>query len=166
VSITDLTRSGTHTARWTRSLVVAAIIGVGLMAALEQIVFHQVLGWHHFYDGSTPEDALLTDGLMHAGELVVLVTGFMLLAGLQRRRGVVPRAARAGLLVGAGLYLLLDGVGAHVLLRLHQIRYGVDLFFYDIAWIGAGALLLLLGVMLAVRSRSLDVGWPAPSYDR
>jgi uncharacterized membrane protein len=160
VALIEVTRSGARARRWTRSLVVAAIIGIGLVAAAEQIVFHQILAWHHFYDLGTPELALLSDGLMHAGELVVLVTGLLLLGDLRRRAVLVSRAAWAGLLAGCGLYLLWDGIGQHLWLGLHQIRYDVDdLLLYDVAWIGAGAFLLLLGTMLGVRSRSLDVGW-------
>jgi uncharacterized membrane protein len=160
VAVLEVTRSGARARRWTRSLVVAAVIGIGLAAGLEQIVFHQVLAWHHFYDQGTAEFALLSDGLMHAGELVVLVTGLLLLGDLRRRAAVVSRAAWAGLLVGGGLYLLWDGIGQHLWLGLHQIRDDVDdLLLYDVAWISAGALLLLIGAMLGVRSRSLDVGW-------
>src|SRR5690606_39687547 len=28
------------------------LIGIGVMAAVDEIVFHQLLGWHHFYDAS------------------------------------------------------------------------------------------------------------------
>jgi hypothetical protein len=29
------------------------LVGVGVMAALDELVFHQILAWHHFYDRST-----------------------------------------------------------------------------------------------------------------
>ena len=45
------------------------ITGVGLMAAVDEIVFHQLLGWHHFYDRSTSEVGLMSDGFLHAAEL-------------------------------------------------------------------------------------------------
>jgi uncharacterized membrane protein len=40
----------------------------------------------------------------------------------------------------------------HKVLRTHQIRYGVDLLPYDIAWVGTGALLLVIGAVLMVRA--------------
>ena len=49
-----------------RSTWVCALIGVGLMAAIDEIVFHQLLSWHHFYDRSTSEVALMSDGILHA----------------------------------------------------------------------------------------------------
>ena len=58
-----------------RSILAATMIGVGVMAALDEIVLHQILGWHHFYDRSTTGIALLSDGLLHATELIVIVGG-------------------------------------------------------------------------------------------
>jgi len=36
-----------------KSMVVCGVIGVAVMAAVDEIVFHQIVGWHHFYDRST-----------------------------------------------------------------------------------------------------------------
>jgi uncharacterized membrane protein len=136
-----------------RSMLVAAMVGVGLMAAVDEIVFHQLLSWHHFYDRSTSEVALLSDGLLHAAELVLLVAGGFLYADLRRRAALAVRSAWAGLLLGAGGFQLFDGLVDHKVLRVHQVRYGVDLLPYDLAWNGAALLLLLAGAVLAVRSR-------------
>ena len=136
-----------------RSVRVAAMIGVGLMAAVDEIVFHQLLGWHHFIDRSTPQFGLLSDGLLHSAELVVLVAGFFLFSDLRRHGTLAPRSAWAGLLLGAGGFQLWDGVVDHKLLRLHQVRYDVDLLPYDLAWNGVAVLLLGLGATLLTRSR-------------
>ncbi|MDH4571012.1 hypothetical protein CUR86_20425 [Salinicola acroporae] len=32
------------------TMVTAVLLGVGIMAALDEIVFHQVLAWHHFVE--------------------------------------------------------------------------------------------------------------------
>ena len=135
------------------TLLATSLIGVGLMAAGDEIVFHQVLGWHSFYDRSTPEVALLSDGLLHAAEVVLLVGGFFLLADLRRRDALAPRSARAGLLLGLGGFQLFDGLVDHKVLRVHQVRYGVDLLAYDLAWNLAAGALLAIGILLAVRSR-------------
>ena len=136
-----------------RSLRVAAAIGVALMAAVDEIVFHQILGWHHFYDRSTTQVGLLSDGLLHSAELVLLVGGAFAFADLRRRAALARRSAWAGLLLGAGGFQLFDGVVDHKVLRVHQVRYGVDLVPYDLAWIGAAVLLLVAGAVLAARSR-------------
>jgi uncharacterized membrane protein len=136
-----------------RSLLAAALVGAALMAAVDEIVFHQILGWHHFYDRSTPAVGLLSDGILHAAEVIALVAGGFGLADLARRGALVPRAAWAGGFLGAGGFQLFDGLVNHKVLGVHQVRYGVpDLLPYDLAWVGAGAALLLVGLVLARRT--------------
>jgi restriction system protein len=60
-----------------RSMLVTFAIGVGIMAAVDEIVFHQILAWHHFYDQSTPQIGLLSDGLLHTAEIVIIVAGVL-----------------------------------------------------------------------------------------
>ncbi|MFD3503488.1 DUF2243 domain-containing protein [Streptomyces sp. NPDC058678] len=126
------------------------------MAALDDIVFHQLLGWHHFYDRSTTGVGLLSDGLLHTAELLGLVAGSFLYADLRRRRTLAPANARAGFFLGLGAFQLLDGIVDHKLLRVHQIRYGVDVTPYDWAGNLAGLALLLVGVVLGLRAVRRD----------
>ncbi|MFI9152287.1 DUF2243 domain-containing protein [Streptomyces sp. NPDC053367] len=140
----------------TRSTLVCALIGAAVMAALDEIVFHQLLGWHHFYDRSTSGVGLLSDGLLHTAELLALVAGFFLYADLHRRRALAAAHARAGFFLGLGVFQLFDGVVDHKLLRLHQIRYGVDVTPYDWAWNLSAVLLLLVGMVLGMRAARRD----------
>ena len=139
-----------------RSLWVAALIGVGVMAAIDEIVFHQVLSWHHFYDRSTTDVGLLSDGLLHAAELAIIVGGFFLYADLRRRDALAPAWAWAGFFLWAGAFQVFDGIVDHKLLRVHQVRYGVELLPYDLAWNAFGAALLLIGLALLVRARNVS----------
>ena len=41
----------------------AAVAGIGIAGTLDEVVLHQLLGWHHFYDGSTSTVGLVSDGL-------------------------------------------------------------------------------------------------------
>ncbi|TDE20091.1 DUF2243 domain-containing protein [Actinomadura sp. 6K520] len=149
-------RSEVRPVRAGRSLAAAALIGVALMAAVDEIVFHQLLGWHHFYDRSTPAIGLLADGLLHTAELLGLVIGFVWWADLRRDRTLSSAHAWAGLFLGLGGFQLFDGVVDHKVLRVHQIRYDVpDLLPYDLVWNAAGVLLLAVGAALAVRARRL-----------
>jgi uncharacterized membrane protein len=136
-----------------RSMAVCALLGVAVMAAVDQIVFHQLLHWHHFFDRSTPGIGLVSDGLLHTGELLALVAGFVLYADLRRRHALASEHGWAGLFLGMGAFQLFDGTVHHKLLRLHQIRYGVDIVPYDLAWNASGLLLLAIGAALAVRAR-------------
>ncbi|WP_232107897.1 MULTISPECIES: DUF2243 domain-containing protein [Streptomyces] len=144
-----------------RSMAVCALIGAAVMASVDEIVFHQILGWHHFYDRSTSGVGLLSDGLLHTAELLALVAGFFLYADLRRRRALASAHAWSGFFLGLGLFQLFDGVVDHKLLRLHQIRYGVDVTPYDWAWNIAGLVLLLIGVILALRAARRSGPGPA-----
>ncbi len=132
-----------------------ALAGAGVMAAVDQIVFHQLLRWHHFFDLATPPIGVLSDGLLHAAELVAIVASGFLIADLLARRAFAAPWAWAGFFVGAGGFQTFDGIVDHKVLRVHQVRYGVDLLPYDLAWIGAGLVLLAVGGALWLRARRL-----------
>ena len=136
-----------------RSLATGGVLGVAIMAAADEVVFHLLLSWHHFYDRSTPDVALLSDGLLQTAYLVLLVAGFFRFADLRRRGTLARRSTWAGFVLGLGAFQLFDGVVDHKLLDVHQVRYDVDVLPYDLAWNGAGVLLLLLGAVLVRRSR-------------
>ena len=137
-----------------RSLIATTFLGVGLMAAVDEIVFHQILAWHHFFDRSTLALSLLSDGLLHAAELLMLAAGFRLFIQLNSRRVVSRMHAWAGLFLGAGAFQLFDGLVNHKLLRLHQVRYDVNhLWPYDFAWNGFGVMLLAVGFYAWRRAR-------------
>ncbi|MFC8361166.1 DUF2243 domain-containing protein [Streptomyces griseorubiginosus] len=117
-----------------RSMAVCALIGAAVTAAVDEIVFHQILGRHHFYDRATTGVGLFSDGLLHTAELLALCAGLFLHADLRRHGSLATPPAWAGLFLGMGAFQLFDGIVDHKLLRLHQIRYGVDVTPYDVTW--------------------------------
>jgi uncharacterized membrane protein len=136
-----------------RSMIAAALLGIGAMAAVDEVVFHQLLAWHHFFDWSTPAFGLFSDGLLHAAELILFALGFFMILDIRGRQALAPRSAWAGFLLGAGGFQIFDGIIDHKVLRLHQIRYDVDnLLIYDVVWNAAGVILIALGLLLARRS--------------
>ncbi len=122
------------------------------MAGLDEIVFHQLLGWHHLYDRGTLAAGLTADGLLHLVEIALYAVGVLLLYRLVLRREIVWGRVGAGVLLGAGGFQLFDGVVDHKVLRLHQIRYGVELWPYDLAWNLAAVALLAAGLALLRRT--------------
>ncbi|MEZ7236977.1 DUF2243 domain-containing protein [Rhodococcus sp. GXMU-t2271] len=139
-----------------RSAVSGVLLGVAFMAAVDEIVFHQILGWHHFFDRSTPAVGLLADGLLHTAELLLLVAGFVLFADLRRQNALAVRRFRAAVFLGAGGFKLFDGIVDHKVLRTHQIRYDVELLPYDLAWNGFALVLLVVGAVLMIRAVRAD----------
>ena len=139
-----------------RSLWGAFLLGVGIMAGVDEIIFHQLLAWHHFYDLSTPKVALLADGLLHAGELIVNVAGFFILLELRRIGALVELRAWAGFFLGLGSFQLWDGIVDHKVLRTHQVRYVENLLPYDIAWNAVGLIFPLIGIYLLKKAKSRE----------
>jgi uncharacterized membrane protein len=139
-----------------RLLVSGLLLGAGAMGAVDEIVFHQLLHWHHFYDRASGTAGLVSDGLLHAATWSATVAGLALLADVRRRRSFAPMRWWGAVLLGAGGFQLWDGVVDHKVLRVHQVRYGVDLTGYDLAWIAGGVVLLLAGAVLLVRGRSAE----------
>lgn len=136
-----------------RSLGAAALVGIGVMAGIDEIIFHQLLQWHHFFDRSTPVVGLLSDGLLHAAELMAIVAGFFLLLSLRRDRALVVSWAWAGFFIGMGGFQLFDGIVSHKVLGIHQIRYGVNILPYDLVWNLSALVLLGIGLWLWRRAK-------------
>jgi uncharacterized membrane protein len=144
-----------------RNLLSGFLLGVGIAAFLDEAVFHQLLHWHHFYDRSTPVAGLVSDGLFHAFGWFATVAALFLLADVRRRNAWSPRQWWTGLLLGAGGFQLYDGTIQHKILRLHQIRYGVDLRPYDWTWNLIATALLLAGIGLWLSGRAMSRRIPA-----
>ena len=128
------------------------LVGVGVAAFVDETVFHQLLHWHHFYDRSTSDAGLVSDGIFHAVGWFAVVAGLFWFAALRRDHALVVRRWVAGVLLGAGVFQLYDGTVQHKLLRLHQIRYDVSLLPYDVTWNVVAVLLVVAGAVLLLRS--------------
>ena len=137
-----------------RNLLSGLLLGIGIAGFVDEVVFHQLLHWHHFYDRATLAAGLVSDGLFHAFSWFATVAALFLFADLRRRQELIGARWAGAVLLGAGAFQLYDGIVQHKLLNLHQIRYDVDLLPYDAAWNGAAVLLILAGAALLYRTRS------------
>jgi uncharacterized membrane protein len=124
------------------------LAGVGVVAFIDETVFHQLLHWHHFYDKSTLAVGLVSDGIFHAVGFTAMVVGLFLLADAVRRGSLIPKRWWGSLLLGAGGFQLYDGIVQHKLLKLHQIRYHVTIWPYDLTWNVIAVIMLAAGVLL------------------
>ena len=134
-------------------------LGIGAMGALDEIAFHQLLQWHHFYVHTDLEGQIVSDGLLHLFTLAMLLLGASLLWERRRLIASVPgrRPFLAGFLLGLGGFQLFDGIVDHKILRLHQIREDTgNLLPYDLAWNAAAVLLLVAGWVVWRRHRSVQ----------
>lgn len=59
------------------------LAGLGLVAFIDEAVFHQLLHWHHFYDNSTTAIGLVSDGLFHAFNWFATIASMFMMASLR-----------------------------------------------------------------------------------
>ena len=139
-----------------RNLWSGVLFGIGLVAFIDEAVFHQLLHWHHFYDKSTSEVGLISDGFFHALSWFATVAGLFLYADLRRRNVLQKRRWYGGVLLGAGGFQLYDGIIQHKIMQIHQIRYVENVIVYDIVWNIIAVTLVITGLSLLARSRERE----------
>ena len=129
------------------------LFGIGFIAFVDEAIFHQLLRWHHFYDLSTTDIGLISDGFFHAFSWFATIAGLFLFADLRRKRNFLRRRWIGGILLGIGGFQLYDGIIQHKLLRIHQIRYVDHVIVYDIIWNAIAILLIIIGLIYSIRKR-------------
>ncbi|WP_010649777.1 DUF2243 domain-containing protein [Oceanobacillus massiliensis] len=135
-----------------RNLWSGFLFGLGLVAFIDEFVFHQLLQWHHFYDKSTSEIGLLSDGLFHAFSWFATVGGMFMVADLRRRAGFWLKRWIGGMFLGAGAFQLYDGIIQHKMMKLHQIRYVDNVLKYDLIWNILAAFMIIGGAYILIKT--------------
>ncbi|PYZ97590.1 hypothetical protein CR205_03065 [Alteribacter lacisalsi] len=130
------------------------LFGLGAIAFFDEVVFHQLLRWHHFYDLATTDIGLISDGLFHAFSWFATIGGLFWFADLRRKKSLYLKRWWGGVLTGAGAFQLYDGLIQHKVMRIHQIRYVENVLVYDIIWNVTAALMIAAGVYLLYKTRS------------
>lgn len=147
-----------------------ALIGAGIVLGLGQggffdgIVFHQLLQWHHMFSSIETDMTVaglelntLGDGLFHLLDWLLTLTGIFLLwrAGVRSEQSWSGRVLFGSILMGAGLFNLIEGIIDHHWLGIHHLRSGEAQLLWDLGFLGSGLLLVLIGYFL-IRSRSVS----------
>ena len=143
------------------------VLGVGLGGFIDGILLHQVMQWHHMLT-STDTDNIgvpyyaadtvhglqvntLWDGLFHTFTWLAVLIGLGLLYARvtdQRRRLWASRVLWGWVLVGWGLFNLVEGIVDHHLLGIHHVRGGPHHLWWDLSFLALGALLVIGGYLL------------------
>lgn len=148
-----------------RNLWSGFLFGLGFVAFIDETIFHQLLHWHHFYDKSTTDIGLISDGIFHAFSWFATIAGLFLFADIRRRNGLWPVRWIGGLLFGAGIFQLYDGTVQHKLMRIHQIRYVENVGIYDLVWNIIAIILVIVGASLLFITRNKNNTVEAISND-
>ena len=142
-----------------RSPLVAAgtVLGMGMGGFLDGIVFHQLLQTHNMLSARRPKDSIANieinmfwDGLFHSGTWLLTAAGLAMLWHATRRRDV-PHAGRTfvgALLLGWGIFNLVEGVIDHFILHVHHLVERLGFSIWDWAYLGSGVLLIVVGLAM------------------
>ena len=139
----------------------AMILGIGIGGFIDGIIFHQILQWHEMISNKIPPitiDAksvnMFWDGIFHAFNLIVVITGILLLWKSSKRKDIDKSGNLliGGLFSGWGLFNIVEGVIDHHLLKLHNVREitgNIDIWNYGFLFFSV--ILLIAGYFLTAK---------------
>jgi uncharacterized membrane protein len=142
------------------------VLGVGLGGFVDGILLHQVLQWHHMLS-STDTDNIgvkyynphtvsglkmntLWDGVFHVVCWLAVLIGLAVLYARvthRRRRIWASRVLWGWMIVGWGVFNLVEGIIDHQILGIHHVRGGPQQLWWDIGFLLLGAVLVAIGYL-------------------
>lgn len=141
------------------------LLGAGLGGFVDGIVLHQILQWHHMLTGTSeyPPTSLarlevntVWDGVFHAATWMITVAGILILWRIAQHSPsrLSGKELFRWIVVGWGLFNVVEGVVNHHLLQIHHVREGEGELLLDLAFLGFGVALIALGSYLGRNSFS------------
>lgn len=138
------------------------LLGIGLGGFFDGIVLHQVLQWHHMLSdqGDYPmttvaglEVNTLWDGLFHMVTYIAVAAGLIVLwrAAKGPHSPWSTRLFVGMLLVGFGLFNVVEGLVNHQILGIHHVNQTVprdNWIWWDLAFLLWGVAMIAGGVLL------------------
>jgi uncharacterized membrane protein len=143
----------------------SVILGIGIGGFIDGIALHQILQWHEMLSNKLPPVNLVAksvnmfwDGIFHAFSLLVTIIGIFSLFDLFSRSDVIvsKKIFIGGLILGWGLFNIVEGVIDHHLLKLHNVR---EISNYSDAWNYGFLAVSVLMVIASLGVISKDVKW-------
>lgn len=143
----------------------ATLLGIGLGGFADGILLHQILQWHNMLSSKVvPTDLvamkynMVWDGLFHAFTWLMTVIGLALLWRAGQRRDVAWSTPTfvGSLILGWGLFNVVEGVIDHLLLGIHHVHPGENQLAWDVGFLVFGAVQTAAGWVL-IRAGAEDV---------
>lgn len=141
-------------------------LGLGLGGFFDGIILHQVLQWHHMLSsaGYPPvsiknfEINTLWDGAFHISTYIFVAIGLALLWRASNRPHVrwSGKMLMGSLLIGFGIFNLVEGMINHQLLGIHHVNETVppeQWIYWDVGFLVWGVLMLVGGIFLLRRGK-------------
>ncbi len=151
-----------------RSPLIAAgvLMGAGLGGFLDGIMLHQILQWHNMLSAQIPPNDLVSakvnmtwDGYFYGGVWILTIIGLGFLWGAGARRNV-PWSGKTflgSLVLGWGLFNLIEGIVDHQILGIHHVyEYTDNKLPYDLGFLLIGGVLFILIGSALIRSGRND----------
>ncbi|MFZ3578485.1 DUF2243 domain-containing protein [Virgibacillus sp. DJP39] len=132
------------------------ILGLGLLGAVDGIVFHQLLQWHHMVDHPNVKLEIITDGLFTIVFSILLIWGGIKIFQDARngKLGYSLKTFVGGIFVGGGAFNLVEGIVDHHILQVHRVRPAAENpLIYDLAFLAFGVLLVTIGFLIKRKSQ-------------
>lgn len=142
------------------------LLGLGLCGFFDGIVLHQLLQWHHLLSSAGyPPDTVpnlkinvFWDGLFHAATYIFTVAGLFVLWRYSRTRHIrwSRKLLPGSLLVGWGIFNVVEGLLSHQLLGLHHVNETVpreQWIYWDVGFLIWGAAMIVGGWLIVRRGQ-------------
>jgi uncharacterized membrane protein len=133
-----------------RNLYIAGfILGLGILGAVDGVLFHQFLQWHHLIDHPNHRLEIISDGVFNSLIAVLLIWGGFKIF-LHARNDQLSNNSRifiGAILTGGGTFNIVEGLVNHHILQVHKVKPGDPYeLYYDIGFLLIGAFLVSIGL--------------------
>lgn len=148
--------------RYSPLITAGILLGLGSGGLFDGILLHQILQWHHMLSSVRPattvaqmELNMVWDGLFDAATWILTLLGVIWLwrAG---KRDDVPWSSNTffgSLLLGAGIFNVVEGLIDHQILGIHHVKSGPNELAWDISFLALGAIVAIAGWILVHKGK-------------
>lgn len=144
-----------------KATIAGILIGMGMGGFVDGIVLHQIFQWHNMVSNWIPPTTMETmsinmtwDGYFHVFVWLVTAVGILMLWNAAYRRDAIPSflSFLGQLILGWGLFNLLEGLVNHQILAVHFVRQVPDYTIYNLTFLAIGGVLLIVIGWLLMRA--------------
>jgi len=134
------------------------MLGIGVGGFIDGVFLHQIFQVHAMLSAKVPmhtmenmQTNMTADGLFHSAMLIAVIAGIAMLFAAGKRADALwsGQALFGAMLMGWGLFNIVEGVIDHHVLELHHVveRYGLS--GWDWAFLAASAVLIVAGWLIS-----------------
>jgi uncharacterized membrane protein len=137
------------------------LIGVGMGGFVDGITLHQIFQWHNMVSNWIPPTTMETmsvnmlwDGIFHAFVWTVTLVGILMLWRAAYYGASIPplRPFIGQLVLGWGLFNLVEGIIDHQILGVHYVRQVPNYTIYNLTFLAVGGVIFIaIGWILSKR---------------